>query len=226
MVKYKYITIYEHKKPAFKLLNNNSILGANTNTNDANNDSSLLKYNIIDNSKYSKTDVFTNEDTLNYLNNQQLSNSNRTTFRLQAVPILVDDNNDYYDDDVNDDNCYDYQTDNQQDLSNVSFNSNLKNSSLYNSMPLLNNNNYNTSTDTAYEFNTASATQQKSKWTVSSSKKPTKQRARSPDMLIDLVISTPKSDIKIHRKCKSYEVSILFLFLILLLLLLLKNELE
>ena len=34
-----------------------------------------------------------------------------------------------------------------------------------------------------------------------------KERAKSPTMLVDLVINTPKSDIKIQRKCKSYEVS-------------------
>ena len=33
------------------------------------------------------------------------------------------------------------------------------------------------------------------------------ERPKSPTMLVDLVINTPKSDIKIQRKCKSYEVS-------------------
>jgi hypothetical protein len=31
----------------------------------------------------------------------------------------------------------------------------------------------------------------------------------TPNILIDLVISTPQSDLKINRKCKSYEVSVL-----------------
>jgi hypothetical protein len=37
-----------------------------------------------------------------------------------------------------------------------------------------------------------------------------RERSKSPTMLVDLVINTPKSDIKIQRKCKSYEVSLFF----------------
>ena len=147
---YKHITIFDDSKRKIKISDSTSNLNSSSNDNKffiERNDYLLPKSQV---EKY-------NIDS--YVN----TNPNRTMFKLHAVPI-------------------DIESENNENFSYNSYSSNV------------NKQNMNRAQSTSSLFQN------------SSNNKKT-ERPKSPTMLVDLVINTPKSDIKIQRKCKSYEVS-------------------
>ena len=147
---YKHITIFDDSKRKIKISDSTNNLNSSSNDNKffiERNDYLLPKSQV---EKY-------NIDS--YVN----TNPNRTMFKLHAVPI-------------------DIESENNENFSYNSYSSNV------------NKQNMNRAQSTSSLFQN------------SSNNKKT-ERPKSPTMLVDLVINTPKSDIKIQRKCKSYEVS-------------------
>ena len=103
------------------------------------------------------------------------TNPNRTMFKLHAVPIDIEDNNE---------KSLNYNSYSNNSNSFATKKNNVSQNRAQSTSSIVRNNNNN-----------------------SSLTKNTNERPKSPTMLVDLVINTPKSDIKIQRKCKSYEVS-------------------
>lgn len=207
MVNSKRIIIYENtRRINFQNVNTNNLSNSvgNLSTSDTNSPTMVTKLNNnpnLSNFNLKRLDhlspIFDEKFSFDtYVN----PNPNKTMFKLHAVPIpFSDDDNNNNNNKKNNNidvkpnfstnSTYDYYS-NRHHYSNYDDDNNKKRNRPLSSVLSFNGNNNIVSNNNDNNDDNSS-----------------RERSKSPTMLIDLVINTPKSDIKIQRKCKSYEVS-------------------